>query len=355
MSNSAADGVSRTSALDELVAETAAGRLLPGVHRCLLRVQTPRWPEGRTWAATTHPDDHAGLDAEVAFRIASVTKMMTATALLVLADQGRCRLDDPTGRHLPRNLVDRFQDSKGRAYGAAITLRQLLDHTSGLPNFFSQPPILDAVRHGGGRRRFTPPDLVDLAAAGQPPTSPPGTARFYTDTGFLLAGLIIEALTRRPLQEAYRELVLDPAGMADTSLESSDEAPRRRDIAPHDLDGHDITDMDPTVDWAGGGLVSTAADLAAFLQALTRGQLLSAGAWSEMTRWQPGPAGYYDDYGLGLGRYRFPAAQVVGHHGVWGAFAFWFPELDAVITGTVNTGRVDRRPLLGAVVRALTD
>jgi hypothetical protein len=56
-----------------------------------------------------------------------------------------------------------------------------------------------------------------------------------------------------------------------------------------------------------------------------------------------------------LGRYRFPAGQVIGHHGVWGAFAFWSPELDAVITGTINTGRVDRRPLLGAVVRALTD
>jgi CubicO group peptidase (beta-lactamase class C family) len=52
--------------------------------------------------------------------------------------------------------------------------------------------------------------------AGEPPTSPPGTARAYTDTGFLLVGLIIEALTGRPLQEAYRELVLDPAGMADT-------------------------------------------------------------------------------------------------------------------------------------------
>jgi CubicO group peptidase (beta-lactamase class C family) len=74
-----------------------------------------------------------------------------------------------------------------------------------------------------------------------------------------------------------------------------------------------------------------------------------------MTRWQCGPEGYYDDYGLGLGRYRFPAAQVVGHHGVWGAFAFWSPELDAIITGTVNTGRIDRRPLLGAVVQALVD
>jgi D-alanyl-D-alanine carboxypeptidase len=81
------------------------------------------------------------------------------------------------------------------------------------------------VRHGGGRRRFTPLDLVDLAAAGEPPSSPPGTARAYTDTGFLLAGLIIQALTRRPLQEAYRELVLDPAGMANTWLESSTEAP----------------------------------------------------------------------------------------------------------------------------------
>jgi D-alanyl-D-alanine carboxypeptidase len=352
MSNSAADGAHWASALDEVVSETAAGRLLPGVHRCLLRVETPRRPEGWTRAATTHHDDHGALDTDVAFRIASVTKMMTATALLARADQGRCRLDDPTGRYLPSDLVDRFHDSTGHAYGAAITLRQLLDHTSGLPNFFSQPPILEAVRQGGGRRRFTPADLVDLAVAGEPPTLPPGTARSYTDTGFLLAGLVIEALTGRPLQEAYRELVLDSAGMTATWLESSDEPPRRH-IAPHDFEGHDITDMDPTVDWAGGGLVSTAADLAGFLRALTRGRLVSADAWREMTRWQPGPEGFYDDYGLGLGRYRFPAAQVIGHHGVWGAFAFSSPELDAVITGTINTGRVDRRPLLEAVVRAL--
>src|SRR5512132_944665 len=309
MSNSDADPLDWTSALAEVVAETAAGRLLPGVHRGLRPGETPRRPYEWTAAASTHPDDRAALDAEVAFRIASVTKMMTATALLVLADQGHCRLEDPTGRYLSSDVVDRFRDRTGRAYGAAITLRQLLDHTSGLPNFFSQPPILEAVRHGDGRRRFRPADLVELAVAGEPPTSPPGTARAYTDTGFLLAGLIIEALTGRPLQAAYRELVLDPAGMADTWLESSDEAPRRGDVASHDFEGHDIKDMDPTVDWAGGGLVSTAADLAAFLRALTRGQLLSIGAWSEMTRWQPGPEGFYDDYGLGLGCYRFPAAR----------------------------------------------
>jgi D-alanyl-D-alanine carboxypeptidase len=76
------------------------------------------------------------LDAGVAFRIASVTKIVTATALLVLADRGRCGLDDPTGHCFPGDVVDRFHDSDGRGYGAAITLGQLLDRTSGLPNYF---------------------------------------------------------------------------------------------------------------------------------------------------------------------------------------------------------------------------
>ena len=125
----------------------------------------PHRPEGWTAAGTTHRDDRGGLDPEVAFRIASVTKMMTATALLALADQGRCRLDDPTGQYLPGEVVDRFHDRTGRACAAAVTLRQLLDHTSGLPNFFSQPAIEEAVRQGDGRRRFTPADLVELAVA----------------------------------------------------------------------------------------------------------------------------------------------------------------------------------------------
>ena len=285
--------MSSAAALDGLVAETAAGRLLPGVNRCLLRIQTPRWPDGWAAAATTHPDDDADeLDVDVAFRIASVTKMVTATALLVLVDQGRCRLDDPTGLHLPTDVVDRFHDSAGRAYGATVTLRQLLDHTSGLPNYFLHPSILDAVRHGGGRRRFTPLDLVDLAAAEAPPAAPPGTARTYTDTGFLLAGLIIEALTSRPLHEAYRDLVLDPAGMADTWLESSSEAPRRHEIASHDFEEPRHQRHGPHRRlgrrWPG--------------QHRSRPRRLPPSAhrgpaaerpraWSEMTRWQPGSGG----------------------------------------------------------------
>ena len=224
----------------------------------------------------------------MAFRIASVTKLVTATALLALADQGRCRLDDQTGQYLPGSVLDKFRDRHGRRYAAGLTLRQLLDHTSGLPNYFAEPAILDAVRDGGGRRRFTPLDLINLAAAAPPSSSPPGTARSYTDTGFVLAGLIIESLTGGTLDAGYRDLVLDPAGMTDTWLESGDETPRRDAISPHEFEGLDLSGMDPTVDWSGGGLVSTAADLAALFRALVQGELVSGEAWTEMTRWQPG-------------------------------------------------------------------
>ena len=329
------------------------GIVIPGVRRCVLRIENPTWPGGWTAAATTHPDDRDGLDTDVAFRIASVTKLVTATALLALVDQGRCRLDDQTGQYLPGSVLDRFRDRQGRPYAAGLTLRQLLDHTSGLPNYFTDPAILDAVRDGGGRRRFTPLDLINLAAAAPPPSSPPGTARSYTDTGFVLAGLIIESLTGGPLDAGYRDLVLDPAGMTDTWLESSDEPPRRDVISPHEFEG-----LRHQRDGPNGRLGRRRAGQHR-LRPRRPPARADPGRTGERRRMDgddplAGRAGrLLRRYGLGLGRYQFPTATFVGHHGVWGAFAFWSPELDAIVTGTVNTAPVDRRPLLDAIIKAL--
>ena len=114
-------------------------------------------PAGGTLFRTVHRDDPAGLNAEVAFRIASVTKMMTATALLVLADQGRCQLDDPTGRYLPSDIVDRFHDRTGRAYGAAITSDSCwttpADYRTSFPSRRSWTRC-DTAAAGAGSRRW---------------------------------------------------------------------------------------------------------------------------------------------------------------------------------------------------------
>src|SRR3954463_5429300 len=102
-----------TAELDRLVEDTAAGLVVEGVQRFILRVQSPVWT--RSWSATTHSDDD-GLDPAVAFRIATVPKLVTATALLALVDQGRCALDDPTGAYLPAAILGGFRDADGRSY-----------------------------------------------------------------------------------------------------------------------------------------------------------------------------------------------------------------------------------------------
>lgn len=337
--------------LGALVERVAAGRVIAGVERCLLRVECG----DRVWAGAAglaDPTTDAPLTADHAFRAASVTKMVTAATVLALCEQGRCTLGDRIGAHLADDLVGRIHVVDGVSYGPRITIRQLLDHTSGIADVFATPTVRRAIRRRVGP--FTPVELVEVAIAEGRPSHPPGDGRAYTDTGFVLAGLIVEHVTGRPLQEAYRHDVLDPAGMPATWLESAAEPPRRAGVSHHFLDGADITNLlEPTVDWAGGGLVSTAGDLAALIRSLHGGTVLTEPSWAAMAAWSPGPTGYYDDYGLGLGRYRLGPVTAIGHHGYWGAFSFWLPELDAVVAGTVNTAGVDRRPLLDAVATAI--
>jgi D-alanyl-D-alanine carboxypeptidase len=282
-----------------------------------------------------------------------MNEIVTSAALLRACDLSLVGLDKSVANYLDPDLVERLHVLDGHSRGGDITVRQLLDHTSGLPDYFADPTIQAAARSGCGRRGFTPRDLIEIAISSGPPTFAPGRGRAYTDTGFVLAGLILEDVTGMPLHDVYREFVLDRAGMDSTWLESSPEAPRSGPISHHTLDGADVTtSLDPTIDWAGGGLVTTAGDLASLMSGLTNGTLLSDESWADMSNWQDGPTGHYDQYGLGLGRYRFGEHDAIGHHGRWGAFVFWLP-FDVVIAGTVNTAGVDRRPLVQATLDAL--
>ena len=120
-----------------------------------------------------------------------------------------------------------------------------------------------------------------------------------------------------------------------------------------------MTTLSPTIDWAAGGLVTTAPDLAGFVRALWSGAILDSDGLEQLTRWTPGasfPTGHalrYDDYGLGLGRIAVEGVELVGHTGFIGAFAFYAPEHDAVLVGTHNQSQVDRWPLVAALCREL--
>jgi D-alanyl-D-alanine carboxypeptidase len=265
-------------------------------------------------------------------------------------------LDEPLSEQLAPELLDRW-----RALDVlpSATLRQLVTHTAGVANYFGEESFLARLREDPGRV-WRPVELVDHAAAHGTPPFPPGQGFQYSDTGFVIAAILAEQATGRQLHEIYRELVFDPLGMDQTWLEGHEPA-RTAEPAHHYSDELDLTTISPTMDWAGGGLVTTAPDLAGFVRALWSRQILDAGALSELTRWTPGasfPPGHrlrYDRYGLGMGSITVDEVELVGHTGFIGAFAFHAPAYDAVLVGTHNASEVDRWPLVAALCRELRD
>jgi D-alanyl-D-alanine carboxypeptidase len=332
-------------------------RVAAGAPGALARIEAPR--AGLTWdgaAGYLARGDSRALRPDDAFRAASVTKSVTATVAVRLAHQGRLALDEPLAGQLDPGLLDRWSalDALPRT-----TPRQLLAHTAGLPNYFTDEEFAARLRAEPGRA-WRPAELVDHAAAYGTPRFPPGLGFEYCDTGYVVAGILVEQATGQPLHEVYRELVFDPAGMDSTWLEGHEPA-RAPEVAHHYSDELDWTTISPTIDWAGGGLVTTAPDLARFVRALWSERIISSGALGELTRWTPGawfPPGHrlrYQRYGLGMGTNTVEGVELIGHTGFIGAFAFHAPGYDAVLTGTHNASQVDRWPLVAALCRELRE
>jgi D-alanyl-D-alanine carboxypeptidase len=269
-----------------------------------------------------------------------------------LAGEGRLALDEPLADQLAPELLHRW-----RALDALprTTPRQLLAHTSGLPNYFRDEAFMARFRGEPGRA-WLPVQLVDHAAAHGTPRFPPGRGFDYSDTGCVVAGILVEQATGRPLHEVYRKLVFDPLGMNGTWLEGHE--PARAPEAAHHYSGElDWTTISPTIDWAGGGLVTTAPELGRFVRVLWAGRVVDSGGLDELTRWTPGasfPPGHalrYERYGVGMGRNVLEGVELLGHTGFIGAFAFQAPEDDAVLVGTHNDSQIDRWPLVAALCR----
>jgi D-alanyl-D-alanine carboxypeptidase len=247
-----------------------------------------------------------------AFRVGSVTKTFVATIVLQLESEGVLGLDDPIERWLP-GLVPN---------GGAITLRHLLSHTSGIYNYTDDPRLLQQMR----RNRLTvwaPEALVRLATS-HPPLFAPGGGWSYSNTGFILLGLVVEKATGTPLEAQLRRRIFDPLGLMRTSLPAAPTLP-----APFShgyvLEGNglvatpngrpaDVTVWSPSWAWAAGGVVSTVGDLARFYASLLGGALLPPRQLAEMKTIvliQGGP----DGYGLGLQRLTLRCGTVWGHAG----------------------------------------
>ncbi|WP_067487498.1 serine hydrolase domain-containing protein [Actinomadura hibisca] len=229
------------------------------------------------------------------FRIGSLTKPFVATVMLQLVGEGKIDLDAPVERYLPGVVRGNGND------GRNITVRQLLQHTGGLPDIMRhlnpQDLIKDPLRH------WEPEELVAIALQ-HPNTLPPsGEPKFaYSSTGYLLAGMIIKKVTGHWYGDEIRDRIIKPLKLRGTSVPAdSPEIPKPHPQGYAPVGGLlDITRVNPTVADAGGSMISSAADLNRFLAALVRGKLLKPAQLREMKRTVPTGRSSGSTYGLGL-------------------------------------------------------
>ncbi|MFF8833285.1 serine hydrolase domain-containing protein [Streptomyces sp. NPDC015131] len=282
----------------------------------------------------------APMDTRARFRIGSVSKTFSAVVLLQLVDEGRIRLDAPVNRYLPGLLPD-----------DRITVRHLLTHRSGLPDYTEEMfartvPGFEAVRN----RVFSHRELVDLSLS-KPPTNEPGAAYSYSNANFVVVGMLIEKATGKPVAHAYERRVIRPLGLRDTSYVH----PRTRIAGLHvrgylhpDEAGAPLVDStEQTLSWAqsAGAVISNPADLTTFMTALMRGRLLSPRMMDAMTTVTPVDSARTRFYGLGLRRYDLSCGtRVYGHTGtVQGYYTYAFATRDggrslAAMANTSNRG-----------------
>ncbi|WP_063915528.1 serine hydrolase domain-containing protein [Nocardia salmonicida] len=298
--------------------------------------------------------------AEDRIRVGSISKAFTAFITLRLVADGELSLDDTVEKWLPGLVQGNGND------GGAITLRHLLNHTSGLRNFLEDQKIFDNfVGENYLEHRFdnlSPVEIVEIAVK-FPPYFAPGGGFRYSNVNHDLLGLIIEKATGRTFAAELERLVVVPFQLSGTYLPPDGEFTIR---GPHSrmysslasLDPaapvHDVTDINASWGYAAGGIVSTTADLSRFLEAILRGELLPAELHREMwTTVSTEGAGWIPQtrYGAGIFEQTLPCGTTVyGMAGaINGAFTYSMGTRDGerTIVATVNA---DHGTALGALI-----
>ncbi|MPZ52095.1 MAG: serine hydrolase [Acidimicrobiia bacterium] len=290
-------------------------------------------------------------DAARSHFIASTTKLYTTAAIMQLRDEHAFTLDTQVADLLGEDQMRGLNVHDGHDHGSAVTLRELLTQTSGIPDYFEQTRpdgttlLADMVRSDVA---WTFDDAIEAARAMPSRFAPstPGKAQ-YSDTNFQLLGRVIEVATGVTYEKAIRRRVIEPLDLNGTWLFTPDTLHRYGEVAPT-MYGRTPLRIPNALASTGpdGGLVSTAADGLRFLRAFIGGELFPAGYLAEMTsNWNRIFAPL--EYGIGMMRFApprwysplTPTPAMIGHSGLSGTVLFHIPRLALFAFGTVNQFR----------------
>jgi D-alanyl-D-alanine carboxypeptidase len=312
------------------------------------------FPDGSMWCtgsgdARVNPE--APATGDTPFVVGSISKTFVAATILQLVDAGQISLDDPLAKFMPD-----YPNAQN------ITIRELLHHTSGIFDYFDAPNYNQLVFNADPTHVWTPQEILTTFA--HAPYFAPGAGYHYSNTNFVILGLIVEQITGQNLGDVYRQRFFAPLGMSSTFFEGSGPPPsdaaygylQRPNSLREQTDGTDYrpTTSAATVAWAAGAIDGSACDIATWGDALYGGHLVAPDDLAQMEDWTYYPPPIDETYGLGTRSTVFEDERVFGHTGSIRGYdaAMWhFPDTDMTISVLTNLGQIEANP----IVQALAD
>ncbi|MEE4660502.1 MAG: serine hydrolase domain-containing protein [Halieaceae bacterium] len=290
------------------------------------------------------------LGDDAGFRIASMSKTFTGVIAAQLVEEGMLDLSAPVTHFLPGSLIAKLPISDGFA-ASDINMDLLLHHRAGFNDFALSETWFAELSKDPGRHR-EPLEIATWAAENGHSVGAPGAQYHYSDTGFVLAGLVLEAVSGESYATLCRRRIFDPLDMHNTWLEGHESPLSTLSHAYLEMDGQrlDALQINGSCDWAAGGHVSTLADLDRFLVGLFNGTLFKRPETLDLLLAGPqAKPGFY--YGLGIGRKQLRGKHLWGHLGHWGSFMYFCPEARLRVAGTLNLDQ----PLQNAFLEQVLD
>lgn len=286
------------------------------------------------------------------FHATSVGKLMTSTLIFMAIEENLLTLDTPIQNNLNQQVTKElfFNDDT-----TEVTIKHLLSHTSGVNDYFEGKTIdktkfIDLVLNEPNKI-WTPLELIEFTQEHQQPLSKPGKEFHYSDTGYVLLGLILEEVYQKPFHILLHEKILTPCDMTQSGLSFYSESFDQSKLAPMIVNNKEVSQYNSlSCDWAGGGIYTTTKDLLKFLKKFSKGQLISHDSLNTMRAFSNKfISGIH--YGLGLMQVHFNEfffllkgfPNLEGHIGITSVHAFYDPQtLDCYVLNMGNTKDVPK-------------
>ena len=332
--------------IDDLINNLIASSGSSSIKNCILHINNPSSADSYK-SAFGRINGSELINSEFCFRIGSITKVFTATLILQFLEEDVFKLEDSFLDHMSQSnvkILSKLLYYKDVNCSSKITIKDLLRHTSGIPDYFSEDSrFIDYVMDFPEKQWFWQDIIHKFFDYGlnKKGKFKSGNGFHYSDTNYLILAVLLEDISNLRFHEVLEERILKPLSLNQTYLEYFQEPKTTTPIITPSYNFSGVVDINTSFDWGGGGLVSSSADLDNFIRSLTAGKLFkNANTFLLMSDFVF-PFSVHDSkrrdvYGMGLQYREYSDYNFIGHNSAYGGMMFYDQESDVSIILSIN-------------------